>query len=99
MSVVYAIINIMRITIETKKSARKLQEKLEKQQLIAAAVVRNFEAEINANPELLETLYTDEFSVAFELKRRMEDLMLMEKEADKMSGGLFGKIAYKFSRK
>ena len=89
----------MKIIIETKKSNRKFQEKLAKQQQIASLVVRNFEAEINANPELLETVYSDEFSVASELKRRMEDLMSMEKEADAMAGGWRGKLAYKFSRK
>ena len=89
----------MKITIETKKSSRRNQAKLDMEKQIIEAVMRNMKAEIEANPELLETTYSDEFVVGLEIQRRYNDLIAMSREADKMSGGWRGKLAYKFSKK
>lgn len=89
----------MKITIETKKSARRRQAKVEQEKQIIEAVMRNMKAEIEANPELLETVYSDEFIVGLEIQRRFNDLIAMSKEADQMAGGVIGKLAYKFSKK
>lgn len=89
----------MKITIETKKYTRRRQAKVEQEKQIIEAVMRNMKAEIEANPELLETVYSDEFIVGLEIQRRFNDLVAMSKEADQMAGGVIGKLAYKFSKR
>lgn len=89
----------MKITIETKKYTRRRQAKVEQEKQIIEAVIRNMKAEIEANPELLETVYSDEFIVGLEIQRRFNDLVAMSKEADQMAGGVIGKLAYKFSKR
>ena len=89
----------MKITIETKKATRRQQAKIAQEKQIVEAVMRNMKAEIEANPELLETVYVDDFTVGLEIQSRINDLMAMSKEADAMAGGWRGKLAYKFSRK
>ena len=89
----------MKITIETKKSSRRNAARIAQERQLAEAVLRNFKAEIDSNPELLETVYTDDMSIGIELQSRMEDLFQMEQEADSMAGGWRGKLAYKLSKK
>ena len=91
--------NSMKIIIETNKMSRKKHTQFVKEQTILRNVVHNLQTEIENNPELLETVYTDEFTVGVEIQKRFQDLLSMEKEADAMSGGWRGKLAYKFSKR
>ena len=77
--------NIMKIIIETNKMSRKKQAQFIKEQTILRNVVHNLQVEIENNPELLETVYTDEFTVGEEIQKRFQDLIAMEQEADAMS--------------
>lgn len=89
----------MKIIIETNRSNNRAAKKQAEYQRIASLVLQNFEQEINNNPELLETVYATDMAVAMELQSRMEDLLAMSGEADKMAGGWRGKLAYKFSKR
>jgi hypothetical protein len=62
-------------------------------------VVANLKVEFEANPELLGTVYQSEEEVAFEVMGRVKSLMEMEKQADKMRGGLLGDLRYKLAKK
>ena len=89
----------MKITIETSRSSRRNAARIARERQLAETVLRNFKAEVDADPELLETVYADEMAIGLELQARMEDLLEMEKEANAMAGGFRGKLAYKFSKK
>lgn len=84
--------------MKLKKTSKRQKARAEFERRIVEAAVRNFQAEIAANPELME-LYADEFTLGLELQNRINDLMMMSKEADAMSGGWRGKLAYKLSKK
>lgn len=88
------------IKIEVTRTATRKQkaEALRKQEY-TRLVVKNFQKEVEANPELLGTVYHSEEEVAFEIIDRVEGLMEIEKAAEKMRGGWLGDIRYKLARK
>jgi hypothetical protein len=65
----------------------------------AIKVIANLKKEIEANPELIGTLYKDEGDIAFEVAFRVEEMLFIEKQADQMRGGWLGDLKYRLSRR
>jgi hypothetical protein len=88
------------IKIEISNSGgRKAKALATRKREYAIRVLSNIKSEIDANPELLESVYCCEEDVAFEIEERVNGLLEMEKQAEKMRGGWIGDLRYKLAKK
>ncbi len=92
--------NLGMIKIEVTRTATRKQKATEaRKQEYTRMVVKNFQKEVEANPELLGTVYHSEQEVAFEIIDRVEALMEMDKAAEEMRGGWIGDLKYKLAKR
>lgn len=78
-------------TGRTNKFAKKAQAYMK-------VVTEQVYSEVENNPELIGTVYLQEADITREVYKRVEDLLHMEVEADKMAGGYWGGLKYKLYR-
>lgn len=71
---------------------------VKKAQTYMKVVTEQVYSEVENNPNLIGTVYLQEEDITREVYRRVEDLLRMEAEADKMSGGYWGGLRYKLYR-
>lgn len=82
----------------THKNSRRVKAESRKREY-ALKVMENFKRELEANPELIGTVYQNEGDVAFELAFRVEEMVAIEEQADEMRGGWLGELKYKLAKK
>ena len=63
----------------------------------AIRVMSNIKREIQADPELLESVYCCEEDVAFEIEERVNEMLEIEAQANKMRGGWVEQLKYKLA--
>lgn len=76
---------------QSKKAVAQQEIKRKRMELVLA----NFTREVEADPELQEFYGEDELAAVNELNARLFALEEMEKQADKMAGGVIQKVSYK----
>lgn len=87
---------MIKIEITRKGSKKQRAFELRRKEYILKAA-ENLQREITENPELLETRYTSDEDIAFEVMSRVDDLFEMEKLADNLKGGWIDQIKYKIT--